>query len=163
MATDEKRNAADQYADHNKDIYKAIDDYFSGYLESPVPNATHYWAPKAMMETTGSPDPSWGSSVQHKTRVGAHVFGHMQGEPMALVKARNRIDPPIPTPRPDPAYDEHTYYGLTREAAPKSPVSRPQTAAANYRLAARTMQQAGILGLDGRTGRDLACGLDWIR
>ena len=34
---DKKRIAADQYANHNKDIYKAIDDYFSGYLRITGP------------------------------------------------------------------------------------------------------------------------------
>ena len=47
--TDEdKQRALTNYADYKSDIDKAIDDYFSGYLESPVPDATQYYAPGGM-------------------------------------------------------------------------------------------------------------------
>ena len=57
-----RRNARNNYAKYGVEIDAAVDDYFAGYLRSPVHNATHYWAPKAMLALTGSPEPYWGAS-----------------------------------------------------------------------------------------------------
>ena len=51
-------------------ISKNLNDYYSGALKAPNPDATSYYNPSLV-------DPSWGSKMSNPTQVGLHMFGSL--------------------------------------------------------------------------------------
>jgi hypothetical protein len=67
--------AAQNYSQYTREIDEAIDDYFSGKLESSTPMVTNYWSPSGMLNENGTTAPSWAPAITDRARVGPHVFG----------------------------------------------------------------------------------------
>jgi Cell Wall Hydrolase len=124
-------DAKENFELHNRDIFGAVDDYFGGYLKSPLPDATHYWSPSALRRDTGSPDPYWIDDVTDETRIGPHVFARDKKiSPQQLAIERLNKD-------------------FATDAVPSYWRQPPEVYA---RRAAISMMNGGVLGLDGRTG-----------
>lgn len=153
---DSRRIARENYQNFKEHIDKAIEAYAGGYLKSPAPGATHYWAPRAMEAMTGSPNPYWAPDlVKPWTSVGAHIFGAYPGTPEKLAVARDWMRSP-PVPMMNPATLESigvprswSEYAASRMSAPRDPVSDGRSIA-EMQQDRLTMGLGGVLGLDGR-------------
>jgi hypothetical protein len=150
-----RRVARDNYDAYKEHIDRAVNEYADGYLKSPAPGATHYWAPRAMQALTGSPDPYWARDIAVRAPVGAHIFGAYAGTPERLAHAYDWMrSPPVPTTNPATLEGigvppDWAHYAASRISAPKEPVGDGRSVA-EMQQDRLTMGLGGILGLDGR-------------
>ncbi|RYE56621.1 MAG: hypothetical protein EOP20_08665, partial [Hyphomicrobiales bacterium] len=90
-----RKTAKDNYAKFGPQIDKVIDGYYDGSVKPSVPQATHYYSPKAMAQTQGKKAPAWAGKMTDVAQQGAHVFGTIESR-----RAAQKLPDtgPVPTP-----------------------------------------------------------------